>query len=43
MPFSFTGKYEVKNKSECYVTYTGEETKKVILSNLHRSPLFRAR
>lgn len=43
VPFSFTGKYEVKNKSECYVTYTGEETKKVILSNLHRSPLFRAR
>lgn len=40
VPFSFTGKYEVKNKSECYVTYTGEETKKVILSNLHRSPLF---
>ena len=40
MPFSFTGRYEVKNTRECYVTYTGEETKKVILSNLHRSPLY---
>ena len=40
VPFSFTGRYEVKNTRECYVTYTGEETKKVILSNLHRSPLY---
>lgn len=40
VPFSFTGRYEVKNTRECYVTYTGEETKRVILSNLHRSPLY---
>ncbi|MCR5149859.1 MAG: tRNA uridine-5-carboxymethylaminomethyl(34) synthesis enzyme MnmG [Clostridiales bacterium] len=39
--FSFdTEDVEVKNTQPCYVTYTGEETKKVILDNLHLSPLY---
>lgn len=39
-PFSFSGKAEVRNKLDCYITYTNEKTKEVILSNLHRSPLY---
>ena len=38
--FSFLEKYKVKNKRPCYITYTGDETKKIILENLHRSPLY---
>ena len=38
--FSFLEICEVENKLPCYVTYTGAETKKVILDNLHRSPLY---
>ncbi len=29
-----------ENKSVCYITYTNENTKKIILDNLHRSPLY---
>lgn len=29
-----------ENKSVCYITYTNEDTKKIILDNLHRSPLY---
>ncbi|MBQ4243451.1 MAG: tRNA uridine-5-carboxymethylaminomethyl(34) synthesis enzyme MnmG [Clostridia bacterium] len=42
-PFSFTTKEEVENKLPCYITYTGEETKKIILDNLDRSPLYSGR
>lgn len=38
--FSFDNKAEVRNTEKCYITYTGEETKKIILENLHRSPLY---
>lgn len=38
--FSFESGIEVKNTEPCYITYTGAETKKVILENLHRSPLY---
>ena len=38
--FSFSEKYKVENKRPCYITFTGEETKKLILENLHRSPLY---
>lgn len=41
--FSFDNSIEVRNSEPCYVTYTGEETKKVILENLHRSPLYSGR
>ena len=40
VPFSFDGLYQPKNELPCYMTYTNEETKKVILENLDRSPLF---
>ncbi len=39
-PFSFTYEGEIKNTEPCYVTYTNEKTKKIILDNLHRSPLY---
>ena len=39
-PFSFSGKYTPQNLLPCYVTYTNDETKRVILENLDRSPLF---
>ncbi len=40
VPFSFSGKYQPKNKAVCYITYTNDETKQIILDNLSRSPLF---
>lgn len=43
VPFSFDNKRELKNVAECYVTYTNEETHKVILANLDRSPLYSGR
>lgn len=43
MPFSFDYTGALENKVECYVTYTNEQTHKVILENLHRSPLYSGR
>ncbi len=40
VPFSFDNNSKIENRMCCYVTYTNEETKKVILDNLHRSPLY---
>lgn len=40
VPFSFDNNSKIENKMCCYVTYTNEKTKKVILDNLHRSPLY---
>jgi len=39
-PFSFETKEELKNQAECYITYTNEKTHKVIMDNIHRSPLY---
>lgn len=40
-PFSFsTDPATVKNTAVCYVSYTNDETKKVILDNIRRSPLY---
>lgn len=39
-PFSFETKEPGENKVSCYLTYTNDETKKIILENLHRSPLY---
>ncbi len=39
-PFSYDSNKEVRNKIPCYITYTSEETKRIILNNLHRSPLY---
>ncbi len=38
--FSYVSDVQVKNVEPCYITYTGAETKQVILDNLHRSPLY---
>ena len=38
--FSFMEICEIENKQPCYIAYTGEETKRIILDNLHRSPLY---
>ena len=40
VPFSFDGDYQPENKLPCYITYTNENTKEIILKNLHRSPLY---
>ncbi len=40
VPFSFDGDYQPENVLPCYITYTNSETKRVILDNLDRSPLF---
>ena len=39
-PFSFMTDGFVPNKRPCYLTYTTQKTKEIILSNLDRSPLF---
>ena len=40
VPFSFETKDAPQNNVCCYITYTNEDTKKVILENLDRSPLY---
>ncbi len=40
VPFSFDGEYTPENKLPCYITYTNDKTKEIILENLHRSPLY---
>ena len=39
-PFSFLTREPMHNKVDCYIAYTTPETHKVILDNLHRSPLY---
>ena len=40
VPFSFSSTQKPQNKVVCHIGYTNDETKKVILENLHRSPLY---
>ncbi len=40
VPFSFSTKENPKNKVVCHIAYTNDETKKAILDNIHRSPLY---
>ena len=42
IPFSFmTDRESIQiDQVDCYLTYTTEETKKIILENLHRSPMY---
>ena len=39
-PFSFLTRQPMHNKVDCYIAYTTPETHRVILENLHRSPLY---
>lgn len=38
--FSFDSKNPPENKVCCHITYTNDDTKQVILDNLHRSPMY---
>ena len=38
--FSFDSEEKPKNKVACHITYTNDDTKNIILENLHRSPLY---
>ncbi len=40
VPFSFTTETLPENRAVCWLTYTNENTHRVIRDNLHRSPLF---
>ena len=40
-PFSFETEKPIENKVNCYLTYTNEETHKLIRENLNLSPMFR--
>ena len=40
VPFSFSTETPPENKVVCHISYTNEYTKKVILDNIHRSPLY---
>lgn len=40
VPFSFETKTAPENKVCCYITYTNQQTKDVILANLDRSPMY---
>lgn len=40
VPFSFETSELPQNKEVCHIAYTNEKTKKVILENIHRSPLY---
>ena len=39
-PFSFRTTEKVNNTAVCYLTYTNEETHRIIRENFHRSPMF---
>ena len=39
-PFSFRTQVKPRNEAVCYLTYTNEQTHKIIRDNLHRSPMY---
>ena len=39
-PFSFRTTHKVNNSAMCYLTYTNEETHRIIRENLYRSPMY---
>ena len=39
-PFSFRTEHKLENRAVCYLTYTNEQTHKIIRDNFHRSPMF---
>jgi tRNA uridine 5-carboxymethylaminomethyl modification enzyme len=40
VPFSFSTEQSPENKVVCHIAYTNDETKRVILENINRSPLY---
>ena len=43
VPFAFDAPRPPKQTAQCYLTYTGDRTREIILENLHRSPLYAGR
>ncbi len=39
-PFSFRTEHALYNRAVCYLTYTNEDTHRIIRENLHRSPMY---
>lgn len=40
LPFSFSTEQVPENRAVCWLTYTTEETHRIILENLDRSPIY---
>ena len=40
LPFSFETAHAPENRAVCYLTYTTEETHRIIRENLDRSPIY---
>lgn len=40
VPFSYDTKNIGENKVKCYISWTNDKTKEVILKNIHRSPMY---
>ena len=40
VPFSYSTKKDPENKVVCHISYTNDDTKRVILENINRSPLY---
>ncbi|HZK39034.1 MAG TPA: tRNA uridine-5-carboxymethylaminomethyl(34) synthesis enzyme MnmG, partial [Clostridia bacterium] len=38
--FAFNNDIPIRNNVPCHITYTNEGTKKIVLDNIHRSPLY---
>ena len=39
-PFSFMTDGGLENRAQCYLTYTNEETHRIIRENIHRAPMY---
>ena len=39
-PFSFMTEGRLENRAMCYLTYTNEETHRIIRENIHRAPMY---
>ena len=39
-PFSFLTDGALQNRAKCYLTYTNEETHRIIRENIHRAPMY---
>ncbi len=40
VPFSYETEGKLENKIKCYISWTNQNTKKIILDNIHRSPMY---
>lgn len=40
VPFSYDTKEALQNKAICHISWTNSETKRIIMENIHRSPLY---